>query len=178
MSQAATAWLPTDWECWELPRSGLQVSYLFGMAWSCTTLRPVGQITFFTLDALGPEGRLTAKPNPGDTRAGESQGVFMVEIASPGSVIRPPSHSHSGSDGTAARPQEGRPGSDVCLHPQHELWPEVSPKMPSLRVCNTNSLTLSTTWPPAPDGSHPGCDARRFRFLLELGQQGSKARAA
>lgn len=105
----------------------------------------------------------------------------MVEIASLGSVIRPPSHSRSGSYGTAARPQEERPGSDVRLHPQAELWPEVSPEMPSLRVCNTNSITLSATWPPAPDGSHPGDDATRFkkvRVLLELGQQGSKTRAA
>lgn len=88
--------------------------------------------------------------------------MFMVEIASPGSVIRPTSHSHSGSYGTAARIQEGRAGSDACLHPQRELWPEVSPEMPSLRVCNTNAHTLSTTWPPASDGSHPVRDATRF----------------
>lgn len=91
--------------------------------------------------------------------------MFTVEIASPGSVIRLPSHSHSGSYGTAARPQERRAGSDACLHPQRELWPEVSPEMPSLRVCNTNARTLSTTWPPASDGSHPVRDGDATRFI-------------
>lgn len=86
----------------------------------------------------------------------------MVEIASPGSVIKPPSHSYSGSYGTAARPQEGRPGSGVRLHPQSELRPVASPEMPSPTVCNTNSVTLSTTWPPVSDGSHSVHKASRF----------------
>lgn len=81
----------------------------------------------------------------GDTRAGENQGMFMVEIASPGSVIRPPSHSYSGSYETTARkgPQKGRSGSGIRLHP----------KMPSLMVCNTKShslhhLATSVRWQP------------------------------
>lgn len=78
----------------------------------------------------------------------------MVEIASPGSVIKPPNHSYSGSYGTAARPQKGRPGSRVRLHPRSELQPVASPEMPSPTVCNTNSVTLSTTWPPMSDGSY------------------------
>lgn len=61
-----------------------------------------------------------------------------------------------------------RAGSDVCLHLQRERWPEVSPEMPSLRVCNTNARTLSTTWPPASDGSHPVRDATRFKKVQVL----------
>lgn len=141
---------------------------MFATSWPYATLRTVGQITFFSLDASRPEGRLAARPNtwrqqgwrrPGRVYGGDSFSWLRYQT----SKSQPPGQLWDGSQ------TPGRESRLRCLPAASgELRPELSPEMPSLRVCATNAHTLSTTWPPASDGSHPGDDATRFKKVQVL----------